>query len=313
MRASRVLVLGGTGFVGRNVMEVLREARLQCISASRAEGTDLRDVRATRELLRQQQPAFIVNCAARVGSLNYVTKQAAEVIADNTRMILALYEAVAQECRNALVINPLANCVYPATVNTLEEDHWCDGHLHRSVLSYGSTRRFLWSVAECFQMQDAVRSVHLFVPNMYGPHDSTDPDKAHALNALIAKFVKARANGLEQVSIWGSGVAIREWLYVTDFARIVLSIINQPDMVGLSEPLNIAQNFGLSVRELVGLIFEATSFKGQAVYDHTMPDGAQRKVMDDQRFRKVFPEFRFTPLREGIRKTVPYYESVLPY
>ncbi len=309
----KTLVLGGTGFVGRNVMDVLREAKIPCTSASRAEGTDLRDVAEARALLRREQPDFIVNCAAHVGSLNYVTQQAADVVVDNTRIILALYEAVAHECPRALVINPIANCAYPASVNTFEEDHWWDGHLHRSVLSYGSTRRLLWSVAECFLMQHGLRSVHFLVPNMYGPLDSTDPNKAHALNALVAKFVKARETGLEEVEVWGSGVAIREWLYAGDFARVVLSVIENPRMAGLSEPLNIGQNFGLSVRELVDMIVSATGFEGRVAYNSEMPDGAPRKVMDDRRFQKVFPGFAFTPMGQGVMNTLAYYRSLFPY
>ena len=309
----KVVVLGGTGFVGSNVLEVLRREQLPCISASRSQGTDLEDVNAARTLFRAEQPAFIVNCAARVGSLNYVTAQAADVIIANSRIILGIYEAVAAECPNALIINPIANCAYPATAETFEEEHWWDGHLHRSVLSYGSTRRLLWAVAECFQMQHGVHSINLLVPNMYGPNDSTDPNKAHALNALVSKFVKAQAVTGDQVTVWGTGAAIREWLYVRDFARIVLAIIQQPSMVGINEPFNVAQRFGLSVRELVNLIIKATKFSGRVVYDHSMPDGAPRKVMDDRRFRKIFPEFSFTPLSEGIDATVAYYRSVMPY
>jgi len=302
----RILVLGGTGFVGRNVMEVLHGAGLSAVSVSRGEGVDLRSPEQTRASLERESPDFIVNCAAHVGSLNYVTQQAADVVVDNTKLVLALYESVAQVCPRALVINPIANCAYPGTVNTFEEDHWWDGHLHR-------TRRHLWSVAECFQMQHGVRSVHFLVPNMYGPHDSTDPNKAHALNALVAKFVKAKRAGEREVEIWGSGVAIREWLYAPDFARLVLSVIENPRAPGFSEPLNIGQNFGLSVRELVELIITAVGFEGRVTYRPDLPDGAPRKVMDDRRFRKVFPRFTFTTMEQGCESTIEYYHSVYPY
>ena len=311
MTHPNVLVLGGTGFVGRNVLEFLEQSNFTSLSVSRASGTDLRDPVATAKLFRQHKPEVIINCAAHVGSLNYVTRQAAEIVSDNTRIILALYEAVANECPGALIINPIANCAYPATVSTFEEDHLWDGALHRSVLSFGSTRRFLWATAECFRMQHGIRSVHFLVPNMYGPYDSTDPDKAHALNALVAKFVKAVNSGAGEVAIWGSGVAIREWLYAPDFARVVIEVLKDPKMIGLTEPLNVAQNFGLSVREIVDLVAGATDFKGEIIYDHMMPDGAPRKVMDDRRFRKVFPNFAFTPLHEGIQSAIVYYRTLL--
>jgi len=306
-----ILVLGGTGFVGKNVVEALRGANFSVASISRGEGCDLREISATKKALRELKPSTIINCAARVGSLNYVTTQAAEVVADNTRMALNIYEAVTECCPGALIVNPIANCAYPGTTHTFEEDRWWDGHLHPSVLSYGSTRRMLWSIAECFQMQHNIRSVHLLVPNMYGPHDTTDPNKAHALNALTAKFVEAKLKNAPEVRVWGTGAAVREWLYAPDFARLILDLVKTPSRIGLSEPTNVGQNFGLSVRELVGLIQRATGYSGQVRYDPSMPDGAPRKVMDDRRFKRIFRDFAFTSLEAGIPKTVEYYESVL--
>jgi GDP-L-fucose synthase len=125
--------------------------------------------------------------------------------------------------------------------------------------------------------------------------------------------VKGKEVGQKEIVVWGSGIAVREWLYARDFARIVIEVIRSPSRVGLDEPLNIAQNFGLSVRELVNLISQAVGYEGDIRYDHSMPDGAARKVMDDRRFRKVFPSFVFTDLKLGIKETISYYRSILPY
>jgi len=311
--SQRIAVLGATGFVGQNLLATLKQTHDQCFTASRSEGVDLRDPVQAQDFLAKSHPDFIVNCAAHVGSLNYVTEQAATVVADNSRLILSLYEAIAAQAPHAIVINPIANCAYPADATTFEEDRWWNGHLHRSVLSYGGTRRMLWVVAECFQMQHGIRSIHLLVPNMYGPHDSTDPNKAHALNALAAKFVKATIGKQPEIEIWGTGVAVREWLYAPDFARIVLEVIENPNRLGLNEPINVAQNFGVSVRELVDLIARTIRYSGSARFDPSMPDGAPRKVMDDRRFRKVFPHFEFTGLDVGLARTIEYYRSIYPY
>lgn len=309
----KVLLLGHTGFVGTNVAKALKDNNISFEAASATTGIDLRKEDDCLALFEKTKPDFIINCAAHVGSLNYVTEKAATVIHDNTLMLLSTYQAIAKVCPGATIINPIANCAYPARADIFIEDEWWNGHLHRSVLSYGSTRRFMWSLGESYDMQYGIRSIHLLVPNMYGPFDSTDPNKAHALNALVSKFIKAELTGQNEITIWGTGVAIREWLYAEDFGRIIVEILQHPGMVGLSEPLNIAQNFGLSVKELVELIKTNMAFKGTIKWDHNMPDGAPKKVMDERRFRKVFNHFEFTDFNTGIKNTVDYYKSVFPY
>ena len=309
----KIVLFGASGFAGRNVADMLHHYGADFVGTSLTQGLDLRDPAATAAFLREHQPTHVINCAAHVGSLNYVTEQAATVVADNSRMVLSMYEGVAQACPQALVINPIANCAYPATADVFRESEWWDGHLHRSVLSYGTSRRLLWAVAECFGLQYGVQSIHLLTPNMYGPYDSTDPNKAHALNALISKFVKAEHTQQPELPVWGTGVAIREWLYAPDFARLVWDVLQNPDRPGLAQPTNLAQNDGLSVKELVGIIQDKFDYKGRLTWDTSKPDGAPKKVMDDEKFREVFPEFKFTNFQEGIAKTVEYYESVFPY
>ncbi|MFD2720967.1 NAD-dependent epimerase/dehydratase family protein [Hymenobacter monticola] len=309
----KAVVLGATGFVGQSVTQVLRRQGVAYVGASRALGVDLRDPAATAALLRREQPTHIVNCAANVGSLNYVTEQAGTVIADNVRMALSLYEAVARECPQAIVINPIANCAYPAEADVFREEDWLEGPVHRSVLSYGASRRLLWNTAECFAMQHGVKSIHLLTPNMYGPYDSTDPNKTHALNALVAKFVKARLACQPQLVVWGTGAPIREWLYAPDFGRLVWEVMQHPDRPGLEQPTNLAQNSGLSVRELVTLMQRTFNYQGQIIWDAAKPDGALKKVMNNARFRCIFPAFQFTPIDDGIAATARYYESIYPY
>ena len=309
----KIVLFGASGFAGRNVADMLRSHGVDFVGTSLSAGLDLRDTAATAAFLRAHQPTHIINCAAHVGSLNYVTEKAATVIADNSRMVLGMYEGVANACPQALVINPIANCAYPAAADIFREDEWWNGHLHRSVLSYGTSRRLLWAAAECFELQFGVKSIHLLTPNMYGPYDSTDPNKAHALNALISKFVKAEHTGQAELPIWGTGAAIREWLYAPDFARLIWYVLQNPDREGLKQPTNLAQNDGLSVKELVNIIQAKFRYRGKLTWDPTKPDGAPKKVMDDTKFKKVFNGFKFTDFEDGIAATVKYYESVYPY
>ena len=310
---SKVVVFGHQGFAGRNVMQELQKQSVTVVGASLHTGLDLRDEEAATAFLREHQPTHIINCAAHVGSLNYVTEQAANVISDNSRMVLGMYGAVAKACPQALIINPIANCAYPAKAEIFQEDEFWNGQVHHSVLSYGTSRRLLLVVAECFAMQYGVRSINLLTPNMYGPYDSTDPNKAHALNALVSKFVKAEHTGQPELPVWGTGVAIREWLYAPDFGRLIWEVLQNPDLEGLQEPVNLAQNDGLSMKALIDIIQSKFNYGGKLAWDATKPDGAPKKVMNDKKFRQLFPDFKFTDFEVGIAETVKYYESVYPY
>ncbi|HVN96299.1 MAG TPA: NAD-dependent epimerase/dehydratase family protein, partial [Syntrophorhabdaceae bacterium] len=296
----KILILGGHGFVGTNVAQVLREGGHEVIPISRADGVDLIDFESAKACFKSVAPDVTVNCAAKVGSLNLVTEQAADIVDMNMRMLVNIYRAAHESAPGTCLINPVANCAFPGHLESYTEDRLWDGNIHRSVLSYGSTRRMMLILSECYLMQYGFKTVSFFVPNMYGPYDSTDPNKAHALNALISKVVRIQAEDGNRIEVWGSGVAIREWLFARDFGRIVLETIDRLGSYGFAEPVNVGQNFGLSVRELVDMILGKMGCNCKVTWNRAMPDGAPRKVMDDTRFRKIFPAFQFTDLKQGI-------------
>lgn len=307
----KVALFGHTGFLGRNVASALTAAGMDWAGASMSTGVDLRDTVQTAAFLRAEKPNVILHCAAHVGSFNYVTENAAAVMLDNSRMVLSVYEAMAAICPQVAIVHPLANCVYPATAEIFYDQAWQDGPLHRTVLPFASARRLAWAAGESFGISHGIKSIYLLVPNMYGPHDSTDPNQTAALDALISRFLTAQRSAQPEVVVWGTGIAVREWIFAPDLARIMLEITRAPQQAGLEAPLNIAQNSGLSIGELTNIIQQATGYDGAVRYDHTKPDGALKKVMDDKRFRDVFPAFEFTDFHKGIAETIQYYRSVI--
>jgi GDP-L-fucose synthase len=309
----KIIVLGGHGFVGRNVVKILNQSHHEIFSFSRRNGLDLMDIPSITSCFKKVDPQLVINCAAKVGSLNYVTREAADVFDINMRMLLNVYKVAHEVNPEITIINPVANCAFPGDLKNYKEGSQWNGQVHHSVLSYGSTRRMMLVLSQCYSMQYGLRSINFFVPNMYGPYDSTDPNKAHALNALISKVVKLFKENKKEIEVWGSGIAVREWLFAEDFGRILLETIGRISDDDFVAPVNIGQNFGLSVKEILNIIVKEAGFSGRIQWNREMPDGAPSKVMDDTRFRKIFPHFEFIKLSEGVRETIRYYESIYPY
>ncbi len=304
-----VAVVGGFGFVGKSVMEELRLRGYNPIALSRRSGFDLLNYEKAKGKLSGLRPEVIISCAAHVGSLHYVTQYAADVVYDNMQMILNTYKMASEVCPTARMINPIANCSYPGTANIYIESEWWGGPVHDSVFSYGNTRRMIYVVSKSYEMQYNISTANFLVPNCYGPGDSTDPNKTHALNGMIIRMLEAKDEKQSQFEIWGTGNPAREWIYVKDLARM---LANAVEMDGPQlQPVNIAQNRAYSIKETAEMIKELTNYEGKLVFNTEYQDGALVKIMDDRLFREKFPGFEFTGIREGIEATIKYYKSKL--
>ena len=308
----KILLIGHTGFVGSNVLNALKKD-FMVSTYSRSNGLNLLELESIIGVLNNENPDVIINCAEKVGSLNYVTKISADILDENMTMILNLFKSIKITNPNIILIDPIANCAFPGNQTEYKEDELWKGEIHQSVLAYGSVRRMIDVFEKCYKMQYGIKHVSLYVPNMYGPYDSTDPNKAHALNALVGRVVKAKKENSKSIQVWGSGIAIREWLYAPDFGRILRLILKDFSKLDSIQPFNIAQKYGLSIRDLLDILVKEANFDGEIIWDTSMPDGAPKKIMNDELFRNKFPDFEFTLLTEGLKKTIEYYESVYPY
>ena len=258
--------------------------------------------------LRQLRPDTIINCAAHVGSVHYVTTYAADVIHDNTQMIVNTYRAIQRECPRAKLINPISNCSYPGDANTHYEPDWQNGPVHDSVLAYATPRRLFYAFAECYRKQHGQQTVNWLVANSYGPGDYLDPNKVHALNGIIIRLIQAKRAGRRTFEIWGSGRPLREWAYIEDVARLLV------DSLGIHEqtyPVNFAQHKAYSIAEIARLVTQELGYDVEFVFNTKLADGAPVKILDDRVFRGKYPPFDFTPLVDGIRHTIAYYEKAL--
>jgi len=305
----KYMILGHTGFVGKNLKQHLLNLGHEVVALSHKE-CDLRDYESLNNLIKNTPNIdAIFNCAANVGSVHYVTAKAADVIADNTLMALNLYKAVLEHAPETTILNPLSNCCY-ADGNTIQqEENWLKGEVHQSVFSFGNFKRVLYYISRCYNMQYNIKSINLMFPGIYGPGDSTDPNKVHALNGMIIRMLDTVKNCDDQFEIWGTGKPIREWIYIEDVCKIMLQSLNLNKTV--IEPINIAQGNGFTIAETAGCIANSIEYSGDLVFNTQYQDGAAIKILGNENFVKVFEGYNFYDHQEGITQTVKYYKEVL--
>lgn len=305
----KILVLGGHGFIGKRLVNVLNKTEHEAYPISRIDGVDLTDYTSTEKCFNEINPDAIINCAASVGSVHYVTTYAADVIHVNVQMALNLYKAAAKVCPDARIINPLPNCSYPGSSDIQVESNWWAGEVHESVFSYGNAKRTTYAISKCYEKQYGIKSVNFLIPNTFGPGDSPDPNKAHAINGMIIRMIKAERQRDTEFEIWGTGNPIREWAYVDDVVNILIEGISTRE--NLIYPVNLAQNKGFTIKQSAEFIADAVGFKGKLTFNTKYQDGAPIKIHDDKKFRQIFPDFKFFDHKRGIEETIKYYRSVL--
>lgn len=307
----KILILGGHGFMGRNVnVAFYQNENYEIYNESRRTDCDITDESQLRLVLKEIKPDIVINCAANVGSINYVTNYAADVINDNSQMYLSLYRTIAEVNKDIVVINPISNCSYPGYIDIQDEDKWWDGEIHGSVLSYGLPKKLGFAISECYRKQYGIKTVNLIMPNSYGENDYLDEEKTHAMNGIIMRMIKAQNKGDEEFVVWGTGSPIREWLYMPDIGRLIKEIIDE-EKYDLPNPINVGQEHGISIIDTVMTVKEMLDYDVEIVLDTTKQDGAPKKVLGSKLFREHFSTFEFTTYEEGITNTINYYKELL--
>jgi GDP-L-fucose synthase len=301
---TQVVVLGGSGFLGANVVEAFADRGYQVEACSRRSDVDARDEHMLASYLRRVKPDLLVHCAAHVGGIAYNAQCPTAIFEDNLRLGFAV---VRTACRTGIkkFVNIMPNCTYPGEMERYTESRWWDGPMHPTVLTYGMPRKALWAHTWACQQELGLQSIHLVLPNLYGPRDHFDVVRSHALGALIRKVVDAKRAGINEVEVWGTGNAIREWMYVEDAAD---GIVRATERYSEIEILNLGSGKGCSIRALSEMIAEAAGWRGQFRYDATRPDGAPVKILDTEKMAAALGGWSArTRLREGIARTIDWY------
>jgi GDP-L-fucose synthase len=305
----KILILGGFGFMGKNLNKVLKPEYLLYNESTRT-GCDITNINILKEKIKDINPDIVINAAANVGSIAYVSKYAADVVHDNTLMYVNLYNAIKDVNPKIKVINPISNCSYPGIIDIQHEKNWWEGPVHESVEAYGSPKKISYIISKCYEKQYGIKTINLIVPNSYGPDDHLNEEKTHAMNGIVMRMIKAKKSNQKIFTVWGSGTPIREWIYMPDAANLIKEIIDN-DIYNLPNPINIGQQEGISINESVEMIKQILDYDVEIQHDLTKQDGAPVKILGNELFKDWFPNFKFTDYDVGIKETINYYGALL--
>ena len=306
----RILVTGGAGFLGSFVGKKLLERGCKNIFVPRSKDYDLVQMEAVKRLYQDAKPDIVIHLASKVGGIGANHANPGKFFYDNLIMGVQTMEVGRQVgIEKFVAIGTI--CAYPkfTPVPFKEENLW-NGYPEETNAPYGLAKKMLLVQAQAYRQQYGFNAIYLLPVNLYGPRDNFDPESSHVIPALIKKCFDAMAQPQSSnlqprtISVWGTGKATREFLYVEDCAEaIVLATerYNKPD------PVNLGAGFEISIKDLVGLIAKITDFKGEIVWDATKPDGQPRRMLDTSKAEREFGFKAKTSFEEGLRKTIEWH------
>lgn len=307
----KILILGGYGFLGKNLYKIFsNHSDYEIHLESRRTECDILNIEQLKNKIKNISPDIIINAAANVGSINYVSTYSADVCHDNTLMYINIFKSIKEINPNIILINPISNCSYPGIIDIQTEEKWWDGPIHSSVESYGGPKKIGFILSECYKKQYGIKTINLIIPNAYGPLDCADENKTHALNGLILRMIRAQKNKDKEFIVWGSGLPIREWIYMEDVTRIIKEILDKKKY-NLPNPLNVGQEYGVNIYDTTNTIKKMLDYNVVIKHDLSKQDGAPIKILGKDKFNIYFPNFKFTSYEEGINNTINYYKSIL--
>lgn len=311
----KVLVTGASGFLGHWVMEELRKRRLDPIGLN-TKDTNLIHENLNNYVLYEENGVpkvipYIIHLAAKCGGIGANRKSPASFMEDNLRMTLNVFESwkyisnmTKRENRPKLVCLGSV-CSYPkyCPVPFKEKDLW-NGYPEETNAGYGLAKKIMMELMLAYKKQYGFRGIFLIPVNLYGPHDHFDLENSHVIPALIRKFYEAKENNESVVSLWGTGSASREFLYVKDAAKAIVDAMLKYEG---DQPVNLGTGREITIKALAETIRDLIEYKGVIHWDSAMPDGQPRRCLDTSRAEKCFGFKAKTDFKDGLAETIEWY------
>jgi len=306
LKEKRIVVTGGAGFLGRQVIEQLCQAGAQRekITVPRSRDQDLRDFQNCQNVAADQD--LIIHLAAHVGGIGLNREKPAELFYDNLMMGAQLIHAAYQASVEKFVCVGTI-CAYPkfTPVPFHEDDLW-NGYPEETNAPYGIAKKALLVQLQAYRQQYGWNGIYLLPVNLYGPEDNFNPESSHVIPALIRKVHEAQQKGEKTLPVWGDGSPTREFLYSTDAARGIVMATQHYDN---PDPVNLGTNEEVAIKDLVELICELMDFQGEIIWETDKPNGQPRRCLDTQRAKERFGFTAQTEFKQGLKNTIDWYRA----
>ena len=297
-----ILVAGGSGLVGSAIVRELKGLNKDVIGIS-SKDVDLLDRNKTFEFINNLKPAAIIDSAAKVGGIGGNNSYPVEFLSQNLQIQSNLMDA-AHAAKVSKFVFLGSSCIYPRDcAQPIKEEYLLTGALEQTNSAYAVAKIAGIELIKSYRKEYGYKWVSVMPTNMYGPNDNFDLENGHVLPVLIRKFVEAKRSGSGNVTLWGSGSPLREFLHVDDLAKaVVLCMDNYDD----SKQINIGSGQEVSIKDLASKISNAVGFKGEIIWDSSKPDGTMRKVLDSSKISNLGWK-PLISLDQGIASTVEWY------
>ncbi|WP_439627890.1 GDP-L-fucose synthase family protein [Gemmata sp.] len=300
----RILVTGGSGFLGSHVVSRLRAIGCRRIIAPRSAEYDLTREPDVLRLMQVERPEVVLHLAAKVGGIGANRKYPGTFLYQNLIMGTHLIEASRQYGVEKFVMVGTI-CSYPkfTPVPFKESDLW-NGYPEETNAPYGLAKKMLLAQLQAYKQEFGFNGVNVMLVNLYGPNDNFDLESSHVIPALIRKCVEARERGDKVLPVWGTGKPTREFIYAEDAAE---ALVRAAEVLDTPDPVNVGSGVEIAIGDLVKLVAEKTGFTGELRFDPNMPDGQPRRCLDVTRAKELFGFEARTSLAQGLEKTINWY------
>ena len=300
----KILIFGGNGLVGSSLNRFLPiKLKDSEIFVSTRKDANLFSLSETKAVLDKVKPDVVINAAAKVGGILANDTLRSEFILDNLKINMNILESLIQR-PDIYFINLGSSCIYPLNAkNPISEDSLMTGKLEPTNSPYAMAKLTAIEIGDSLSKQFGHKIINLMPTNLYGPRDNFDQTNSHVIPGLISRMYSAKKENADSFSVWGTGAPLREFLYVNDLSDAIAFIIqHRPDI----KLLNVGSGKEISIKDLVVLIKDIVQFKGEIEFDHTIPDGNPRKLMDNSKLQNLGWKAN-TNLEEGLQKTYDWY------